>query len=240
MVSTGQSYPHSADSSRERDRSGRTPWSASASLQFVFHLRGKTCAGCEHVPTQLQPQPGPFPAPRPGTLIPAYTNSPRAKHWPWASAPSRTLPAPGQPSCPSGHDAGTAGICLLQNTWPGLTPLPGRELELGAGGQDGHTQGSQCPRSQSPDRHWDKLAREGHRLQWQRTLERTPAPGVLKVLQGHSLCLLPCCAVALCLLALLGLPWHPEGAGAMRLSQSCLAPYFSIQRVPAWQGDTET
>lgn len=122
MVSTGQSCLHSADSSRERGRSGRTPWSASASLQFVFHLRGKTCAGCEHVPTQLQPQPGPFPAPRPGTLIPAYTNSPRAKHWPWASAPSRTLPAPAQPSCPSRHDAGTAGICLLQNTWPWHSP----------------------------------------------------------------------------------------------------------------------
>lgn len=37
MVSTGQSCPHSADSRRKRGRSGQTPWSAPASLQFVFH-----------------------------------------------------------------------------------------------------------------------------------------------------------------------------------------------------------
>lgn len=155
-----------------------------------------------------------------------------------ALLPARCQPQP-SPAARPGMMLALQGFASYKTLGHG-TPLPGRELELGAGGQDGHTQGSQCPRSQSPDRHWDRLAREGHRLQWQRTLEGTPAPGVIKVLQGHSLCLLPCCAVALCLLALLGLPWHPEGAGAVCLSQSCLAPYFGIQRVPAWQGDRET
>lgn len=193
MASTGQSCPHSADSSRERGRSGRTPWSAPASLQFVFHLRGKTCAGCEHIPTQLQPQPGPFPAPRAGTLIPAYTNPPRAKHWPGASAPSHAAsPSPAPAARPSTMLA-RQGFASYKTLGRG-TALPGREL--GAGGRDGRTLGSQCPCSQSPDRHRDRLAREGHRVQWQRTLEGTSAPGVLKVLQSHSSCLLLCCAAA--------------------------------------------
>lgn len=72
------------------------------------------------------------------------------------------------PASPSPAPAARPGMMLaLQGFVSYKTlgiPLPGRELELGAGGWDGHALGSQCSHSQSPDRHWERLTQEGHRL----------------------------------------------------------------------------
>lgn len=76
-----------------------------------------------------------------------------------ALLPARCQPQP-SPAARPGMMLALQGFASYKTLGHG-TPLPGRELELGAGGRDGHAQGSQCPRSQSPDRHWDRLAREG-------------------------------------------------------------------------------
>lgn len=202
-MSTGQSCPHSADSSRQRGRSGQTPWSAPASLQIGFHLRGKTRAGVSSpIPTQLPPQPGPFPAPGQ-----AHSSHPRLHQPPQGQTLLlASLPAPALPCCQPQHDAGTAGICLLQNTrpWHSLA-------RSGAGSRGGGMATLWGPSGLIPK------AQTGtgtgwHRLQWQGTLEGTSAPGVLS--RHSSVC---CHAVPgpLCLCTLLGLPWHPEGAGAV-------------------------
>lgn len=134
---------------------------------------------------------------------------------------TRCQPQP-SPSCPSQHDAGTAGICLLQNTWlwhslarSGVgagrgelgwplwgpsAPIPKAQTSTGTGGP---WKGIDCSgRGHS----------RGHQpVGCSRSFRAT----------AHV-----CChAVQLlgALWALLELPWHPECAGAVCLSQSCLA-----------------
>lgn len=222
-MSIGQSCPHSADSSRERGRSGQTPWSAPASLQFVFHLRGKTCAGCEHTHPHAAPAAArslPCPAARHTHPIPAYTNPPRAKHWPRASAPRHAAsPSPALLPVPA--------RCWHCRDLP-LTKHPAMALpcQVGSGGGGG---GGGMATLWGPSGLIPK-AQTGTGTGW-------PGKGTGCSGRGHSRVHQPlgcsanparvcCCAVQLpgplCLCTLLGLPWHPEGAGAVCLSQSCL------------------
>lgn len=160
MVSTGQSCPHSADSSREGAGQAEHLGQHLPHSSSYFTYEAKPVRGVSTSPRSSSRSPAPS-LPRgqahssPPTPTPRGPNTGRGP----ALLPARCQPQP-SPAARPGMMLALQGFASYKTLGHG-TPLPGRELELGAGGRDGHAQGSQCPRSQSPDRHWDRLAREG-------------------------------------------------------------------------------
>lgn len=170
--------------------------------------------GCEHVSAFLQPQPCPFPAPRPGTLIPAYAAAPRG---PNTGHPPALLAAH-----PSRHDG---GLPLTKHLAVATALL----------NWAGHTLGSQrpgCSRCSAPN--GDTLELCGHSraaestgCSGRGTLVGTPGPGVAEVLCGsvaakpgataHVAAVSCSCLALLWLLALSRAPLAPRGAGAAGL-----------------------
>lgn len=156
-----------------------------------------------------------------------------------ALLPARCQPQP-SPSCPSWHDAGTAGICLLQNTWPWHSLArsgvgAGSWGEVGMAtlwGPSGPVPKAQTGTGTSWPRKGTSCSGRGH--------SRGHQP---QVLQSHSSCLLPFCAVfaAPCACAP---SWGSPGT--LKVQEQCVcpraawSPYLSNQQVPAWQGDRET
>lgn len=120
------------------------------------------------------------------------------------------------PSCPSRHDAGTAGICLLQNTWPWHS-LARSGVGAGSGGLGWPHSGVPVPPFPKPRQ---ALGQAGPGRAQVAVAEDTRGDISPWGSQGpSSSCLLPCCAAARS-----PVPVHTPGAPLE--PQSCRSSVF--------------